>query len=97
MKTSEHNHGSMKRWDDAGYCLLKGKEKVTGEVALYYCAYNIRRAINICGVEAILEYFEKEKREKIEKQQKEKKDFTKNIKNEIIIIRKIVRMELKMR
>lgn len=85
---SEHNHGSMKRWDNAGYCLLKGKEKVTGEVALYCCAYNIRRAINICTVEKLLEYFEEKKKEK------EGKEFTKNVKNAIINIEKLIRMEL---
>ncbi len=61
MSISEHVHGSMKRWDDASYCLLKGKEKVTGEVALYYCAYNIRRAINKLGVSRIIEYLESKK------------------------------------
>lgn len=85
---SEHNHGSMKRWDNAGYCLLKGKEKVTGEVALYCCAYNIRRAINICTVEKLLEYFEEKKKEK------GGKEFTKNVKNAIINIEKLIRMEL---
>ena len=64
MSTSEHHHGNMKRWDDAGYLLLKGKEKVTGEVALYCCAYNIRKAINILGVREILEYFKNKEEEK---------------------------------
>lgn len=84
MRTSEHNHGSMKRWDDAGYCLLKGKEKVTGEVALYCCAYNIRRAINICGVEKILEYFENKKEEKVKGYEKLNNLFTKISKYVII-------------
>ena len=54
MSTSEHCHGSMKRNDDAGYFLLKGKNKVNGEMALYYTSYNIRRAINIVGVKELI-------------------------------------------
>lgn len=54
MSTSEHCHGSMKRNDDAGYFLLKGKNKVNGEMALYYTAYNIRRATNIVGAKELI-------------------------------------------
>ena len=96
MRTSEHRHGSMKRWDDAGYMLLKGKEKVTGEVALYCCAYNIRRAVNILGVKAILEYFENKKEEKIGKNEVDmrgKNCFTATIKYAIINLIKILRLE----
>ena len=57
MGISEHPHGTMKVTDDARYLLLKGKEKVTGEMAIYYTASNLRRLINIKGVEWLKEYF----------------------------------------
>lgn len=57
MQTSEHPHASMKFWDNARYMLLKGKRKVTGELALYYCAYNIRCASNLIGNATLIEYF----------------------------------------
>ena len=57
MQTSEHPHASMKFWDKFNSLLLKGINKATGEVGLYYCAYNIRRATNILGVEVLVNYF----------------------------------------
>lgn len=57
MATSEHPHASMKFWDDSRYLLTKGIEKATGEVALYYCAYNIRCAVSKLGIERIIQYF----------------------------------------
>lgn len=65
MATSEHIHGTMKRTDGLTYFLLKGKEKVNGELALYYCATNLRRMINIAGVERIIEYFTKKEEIKV--------------------------------
>lgn len=49
MSLSEHPFGTIKRSDGASYLLLKGKLKVTGELALSFLSYNIRRAINIKG------------------------------------------------
>lgn len=60
MSTSEHCHGTMKRADDCSYFLLKGKNKVNGEMALYYTASNIRRAINMVGAPKMLEELTKE-------------------------------------
>ena len=57
MGTSEHPHGTMKVTDDARYLLLKGREKVTGDMALYYCASNLRRLINIKGEKWLIGYF----------------------------------------
>lgn len=65
MQTSEHPHASMKFWDNSRYLLLKGKRKVTGEVALYYSAYNIRRAVNLLGTEVLIEYFKQKTLQKI--------------------------------
>ena len=52
---SEHPFGTVKRSMDSGYCLLKGKRKLTGEFALIFIAYNFKRVINILGVEKLLE------------------------------------------
>lgn len=64
MQTSEHPHASMKFWDNSRYMLLKGKRKVSGELALYYCAYNIRCVSNIKGNETLIEYFKQKKQNK---------------------------------
>jgi len=45
----EHPFGTIKRNMDAGYCLLKGKAKVTAEFSLVFLAYNLKRVINILG------------------------------------------------
>lgn len=53
--TVEHPFGTMKWWWDGGYFLLKGLTKVRGEFSLMTLAYNMRRAINLLGVECLLE------------------------------------------
>ena len=50
MCTSEHPFGTVKRHLTGYYFLLKGKIKVEAETALLYMAYNMRRAINMVGV-----------------------------------------------
>jgi transposase len=56
---SEHPFGTIKRSMDAGYCLLKGKPKVTGEFALIFLAYNIKRVINILGSKKLMDFISK--------------------------------------
>ena len=51
----EHPFGTIKRAWGYYYTLLKGKEKVAGEYALVFCAYNIRRGVSILGVNKLLE------------------------------------------
>ena len=51
---SEHPFGTVKRWHDSAYLLLKGKEKVTGELSLTFLIYNIKRALNVLGMEPIM-------------------------------------------
>ena len=51
---SEHPFGTIKRALDGSYFLLKGKEKVSGEIALLCMAYNLKRAINIQGIRIIM-------------------------------------------
>jgi hypothetical protein len=53
--TVEHPFGTMKRWWDGSYFLLKGLAKVRGEFSLAVLAYNLRRVMNLLGVECLLE------------------------------------------
>lgn len=50
----EHPYGTVKRSWGYYYTLLKGKEKVTGEYALVFACYNMRRAMTILGVPVLL-------------------------------------------
>jgi len=50
----EHPFGTVKRALDGSYLLLKGKVKATAELSLSFLAYNMRRAINIVGVEKLI-------------------------------------------
>jgi len=55
MCLSEHPFGTIKRAMGAGYFLLKGIQKVTGEFALFCLGYNIERAKNLLGFDKMLE------------------------------------------
>jgi len=50
----EHPFGTVKRWCDGSYLLVKGKVKATADLAFSFLGYNLKRAINIVGVEGIL-------------------------------------------
>ena len=52
---SEHPFGTIKHSMNAGYFLLNGLEKVTGEFALSALAYNIKRSRNLLGYEKMME------------------------------------------
>jgi transposase len=52
----EHPFGTIKRSMDAGYCLLKGKVKVTAEFSLIFLAYNLKRVINILGSKKMIDF-----------------------------------------
>jgi transposase len=52
---AEHPFGTVKRWFDQGYFLLRGKEKVGMEVKLTALVYNMKRAFNVMGVEKMME------------------------------------------
>ena len=54
MCLSEHLFGTVKWYGGAHYLLCKGKEKATGELGLSFLAYNLRRAINLVGIEALI-------------------------------------------
>jgi transposase len=53
-ETVEHPFGSIKQWMNQGAFLMRGLEKVRGEFSLTALVYNLRRAINIVGVEKLV-------------------------------------------
>ena len=53
-KVVEHTFGTLKRAFGAPYLLLKGLRKVSGEIGLLSLSYNLRRALNILGVQALM-------------------------------------------
>jgi transposase len=53
-KLAEHPFGTIKRAMDQGYFLLKGIKKVTIEASLTILGYNMKRVINIMGVEKMI-------------------------------------------
>jgi hypothetical protein len=53
-ETVEHPFGSIKQWMNQGAFLMKGLEKVRGEFSLTAFAYNLKRAITILGVPALM-------------------------------------------
>ena len=50
----EHPFCTIKRWCDSSYLLLKGNVKTTAELALSFLAYNMKRAINMMGVNKLI-------------------------------------------
>ncbi|MDY6825951.1 MAG: hypothetical protein SVV67_02070 [Bacillota bacterium] len=50
----EHPFGTIKRWCDGSYLLLKGKKKATADLALSFLGYNLKRAITKVGVKGLL-------------------------------------------
>jgi len=51
----EHPFGTVKRSMDAGYCLTRGLQNVSGEFSLAFLAYNLKRAINILGAKKLID------------------------------------------
>ena len=52
---AEHPYGTMKRGMASGYFLMRGIKKVAGEMSLTILGYNIKRVLNILGVEKMIE------------------------------------------
>jgi len=50
----EHLCGTMQRWWDAGYCLMRGWEKVRAECSLTVRAYNLRRVLNLVAMPQLI-------------------------------------------
>lgn len=61
MKTraslAEHPFGTLKTWFGWRHFLLRGFQKVRGEMSLMVLAYNLRRVINILGQDAFQAHF----------------------------------------
>ena len=51
----EHPFGTIKRAMNQGYFLMRGLPKVRAEMSLTVVAYNLKRVMNILGVERLLE------------------------------------------
>ena len=51
----EHPFGTIKRAMNQGYALLKGLVMVRGEFGLSVIAYNMKRAISIKGIRALVQ------------------------------------------
>lgn len=52
----EHPFGTLKRWFGWDHFLVRGFEKVRGEMSLMVLGYNFLRVINILGVDALRDY-----------------------------------------
>ena len=50
----EHPFGTLKFWWDHSHFLMRGLEKVRAEFSLSTLAYNIRRVLNILGVQRLM-------------------------------------------
>ena len=55
MCFSEHPFGTVKWYRGAHNLLCKGKVKAAAELGLSFLAYNMTRAINLVGVETLIE------------------------------------------
>ena len=55
QRTVEHPFGTIKRWMNQGFTLLKGLEKVRGEFGLSVISYNMKRAISIKDDKALIQ------------------------------------------
>jgi len=50
----EHPFGSITQWMNQGAFLMKGLDRVRAEFSLTALGYNLRRALNIVGVEELM-------------------------------------------
>jgi hypothetical protein len=52
---AEHTFDTVKRVMDAGYCLFRGMDRVRGEFSLAFLVFNLKRVINIVGVQKLIQ------------------------------------------
>jgi hypothetical protein len=52
----EHVFGTLKRSMNFTHLLLRGFKKVKGEISIAFFSYNLKRVMNILGVEKFLGY-----------------------------------------
>ncbi len=55
QQLSEHPFGTMKRAMQSSYFLMRGLKKISAEISLTVLSYNIKRVLNILGVEKMIE------------------------------------------
>ena len=53
--TVEHPFGTLKRWMGSDHFLTRTFEQVSTEMSLHVLAYNMKRVMNIMGIEALME------------------------------------------
>ncbi|WP_185969091.1 IS1182 family transposase [Carboxylicivirga sp. M1479] len=59
QQITEHMFGTFKRQRGFTHTLLRGKEKVLGEVGLLFIGYNLSRSINIIGAKKLIAMLKK--------------------------------------
>ena len=52
--TVEHPFGTLKRWMGSDHFLTRTFEHVSTEMSLHVLAYNLKRVMNIIGIEALI-------------------------------------------
>jgi hypothetical protein len=57
----EHVFGTLKRSMNFNHLLLRGFEKVAGEISIAFFTYNLKRVINILGAQKFLGYLVNDK------------------------------------
>jgi len=50
----EHPYGTVKRWNDASFFLMRGKVKASAEMALSFLGYDFKRAVNLLGTQRLI-------------------------------------------
>ena len=50
----EHPFGTLKHWMNHGYFLMRGRKKVAAEVSMSVLVYNMKRVMNILGIQGLL-------------------------------------------
>ena len=55
QQINEHPFGTIKRSWGYTYTLVKGLQKVDGEVAIIFTMYNLRRVMSILGIKGLIE------------------------------------------
>lgn len=60
----EHPFGTLKRWLGWDHFLVRGFDKVRGEMAMIVHSYNFHRVLNILGVAAFIAYCQERRRAK---------------------------------
>ena len=52
--TVEHPFGTLKRWMGSDHFLTRRFEHVSTEMSLHVLAYNLKRVMNIIGIDALI-------------------------------------------